>query len=188
LAASLASARSCWRVFLSSDTGVTPVEFCTSANFGRFRTSSPEGASCPNCRSRARIIGELQAYLDESGIHRGSRICAIADFVGQQQEWERIEQLWSQVPAREGITAFHMTEFESHLGPYARRQDPKGATMDNEKTCPKCPNSPKMNKLDRKSIAPDLTRLMLMRSNSGIYLQAFECPNCKLVEFYRIER
>jgi predicted nucleic-acid-binding Zn-ribbon protein len=60
--------------------------------------------------------------------------------------------------------------------------------MDNEKTCPKCPNSPTMNKLDRKSIVPDLTRLMLMRSNVWIYLQAFECPNCKLVEFYRIER
>jgi hypothetical protein len=57
-----------------------------------------------------------------------------------------------------------------------------------EKTCPKCPNSPSMNKLDRKSILPDLTLKAEISEKSGIYLQAYECPHCKLVEFYHIER
>lgn len=68
--------------------------------------------------SRARIICVLKAYLDESGIHQGSRICAIAGFVGTQEEWERIEQLWNSALRTEGIEAFHMAEFENHQGVY----------------------------------------------------------------------
>jgi len=60
--------------------------------------------------------------------------------------------------------------------------------MEKDKTCTKCPNSPKMIKLDRKSITPDLTELMEINTKSGIYLQAVECPHCRLVEFYRIDR
>lgn len=60
--------------------------------------------------SRARMICALKAYLDESGIHSGSRICAIAGFVGEQDEWERIEVQWNRVLMDEGIDAFHIVE------------------------------------------------------------------------------
>jgi len=60
----------------------------------------------------------LKAYLDESGIHQGSRICAIAGFVGAQDEWERIERSWNRALSEAGIDTFHMAEFESRRGPY----------------------------------------------------------------------
>lgn len=80
------------------------------------------------CVSRARMICVLKAYLDESGIHQGSRICAIAGFVGGQEEWEKIERQWNRALSTEGVAAFHMAEFENRQGPYAdwsntRRQD-----------------------------------------------------------------
>jgi|HubBroStandDraft_2_1064218.scaffolds.fasta_scaffold38771_4 hypothetical protein len=60
--------------------------------------------------------------------------------------------------------------------------------MEVEKTCPKCPNSPRMLKLEGKSIVPHLAVDMSISTKSGTYLQAYECPHCRLVEFYRIER
>src|SRR5258705_408694 len=72
-----------------------------------------------NTESRDRIICVLKAYLDESGIHQGSRICAIAGFVATQEEWEKIERLWSRALLDAGIDCFHMAEFENRKGPYA---------------------------------------------------------------------
>jgi hypothetical protein len=45
-----------------------------------------------------------------------------------------------------------------------------------------------MLKLEGKSIVPHLAVDMSISTKSGTYLQAYECPHCRLVEFYRIER
>jgi hypothetical protein len=63
--------------------------------------------------SRRKFIAMLVAYLDESGIHSGSKICAVAGFVGAEEEWVVFERRWKQVLKRAGISAFHMVEFES---------------------------------------------------------------------------
>ena len=61
----------------------------------------------------------LTAYLDESGIHAGSRICAIAGFVGTDEQWDIFERRWKQAIRAEGITQFHMAEFESRLNEFS---------------------------------------------------------------------
>jgi hypothetical protein len=58
-----------------------------------------------------------------------------------------------------------------------------------EKTCPKCPNSPPLNKLDSKNIVPALVPAdFSVSTKTGLYVQPYVCPHCQLVEFYHIER
>jgi hypothetical protein len=71
--------------------------------------------------SRDAVIAMLKAYLDESGIHDGSNVCAVAGFVGRAEEWETLSRNWRRVCAREGVPThegFHMSHFENHLGAY----------------------------------------------------------------------
>ena len=68
--------------------------------------------------SRERMSALLVAHLDESGIHAGSRICAIAGFVGAQEEWGVFERRWRREIEQAGVRQFHMAEFESRQGEF----------------------------------------------------------------------
>lgn len=65
----------------------------------------------------------LVAYMDESGIHAGSRICAIAGYVGPAEEWQTFEHRWKRAITDAGITAFHMATFQSRRGEFAGWSD-----------------------------------------------------------------
>jgi len=76
----------------------------------------------------AKMICVLTAYLDESGIHADSRICAIAGFVGALEEWDLLERRWNAALGAQGVQCFHMARFESRIGEFSswsnsRRED-----------------------------------------------------------------
>jgi len=62
--------------------------------------------------------------------------------------------------------------------------------MANEKTCPKCPGSPPMNKSKVKSVLfavldPEFNRTdSPVSKREGLPIQMYICPNCDLVELY----
>lgn len=66
-----------------------------------------------------KLMAMLVAYLDESGVHSGSRVCAIAGFVGTEDEWATFERRWKRVLKDANVSTFHMAEFESRLGEFA---------------------------------------------------------------------
>jgi len=60
--------------------------------------------------------------------------------------------------------------------------------MDAEKTCPKCPNSIPMGIVATTNIIPSLSVDLSISTKAGLYVQAYRCPQCKLVELYHVER
>jgi hypothetical protein len=54
-----------------------------------------------------------------------------------------------------------------------------------DKTCPKCPNSPVMNATPVVSIIPAMSDERFVNVKCGLPIQAYECPQCHLVELYR---
>ena len=68
--------------------------------------------------SRYKMLTVLIAYMDESGIHGASSVCAIAGLVGTESEWETLERRWRRTVDEEGVSVFHMAEFESRLGEF----------------------------------------------------------------------
>ncbi len=64
------------------------------------------------------MLTVLRAYMDESGIHSASSVCAIAGLVGTESEWETLERRWRRTVDEEGVSVFHMAEFESRLGEF----------------------------------------------------------------------
>ena len=58
-------------------------------------------------------------YLDESGTHAGSEAVAVAGFVSNASKWEAFSEQWSAALKEWGISAFHMTDFESRHGEFA---------------------------------------------------------------------
>ena len=64
------------------------------------------GAVLPDeCRKKVSAL--LNAYFDESGIHRGSPVTFVAGFVGTTREWRDVKKQW--VIAMNGET-FHYKE------------------------------------------------------------------------------
>jgi Protein of unknown function (DUF3800) len=53
----------------------------------------------------------LQAYIDESGIHHESQLCALAGYVGGVRRWSEFERRWGMVLDQDGIEEFHAKEF-----------------------------------------------------------------------------
>jgi hypothetical protein len=58
-----------------------------------------------------------------------------------------------------------------------------------DKTCPKCPNSPVMRVAPVVGIIPaksdEVLSAKVINDACGLPVQAYECPNCHLVELYR---
>ena len=59
--------------------------------------------------------------------------------------------------------------------------------MADEKTCPKCPNSPAMKRMNVLGIIPAMLDDRFTSQTvgkNGYQVQVHECPNCHLVELY----
>src|SRR3954467_5212291 len=52
----------------------------------------------------------LSVYLDESGTHRNSRICAIGGLVATPTQWERLTSEWQKVLNEFGASDFHASD------------------------------------------------------------------------------
>ena len=57
--------------------------------------------------------------------------------------------------------------------------------MAEDKKCPKCPNLPHMMKTEVRPIVPQEPGANTAAKQAESPLQAYECPNCHLIEFYR---
>lgn len=53
----------------------------------------------------------IQAYLDETGIHEGAGICAIAGYFGGQGQWKKIASKWGAIIRCYSVTEFHAKRF-----------------------------------------------------------------------------
>lgn len=51
----------------------------------------------------------MEAYLDESGIHGGARICVVAGYFGRRNHWRHFEAAWTSILVRFGcrLEDFH---------------------------------------------------------------------------------
>jgi hypothetical protein len=60
-----------------------------------------------------KVLAMLQAYLDESGIHEGASIFAIAGYFGGPGQWRKFEILWQETLTKFGIPldGFHGNHF-----------------------------------------------------------------------------
>lgn len=72
-------------------------------------------------RGRDKGVAVLEAYCDESGIHRGAPHCVVAGFVGSSKQWQLFEERWAKAS---GGVMFHGRRFHSRdengsrVGPY----------------------------------------------------------------------
>jgi len=55
----------------------------------------------------------LAAYVDESGIHQGSPAIIVAAYVSTVDQWGRFDREWSDLLRQEGLSCFHMTDYEN---------------------------------------------------------------------------
>jgi len=78
-----------------------------------------------------RILAIMRAYLDESGIHKGADICAIAGYFGDQCAWEKFETEWGSILGDFEVPEFHAKCFwprddkGKRVEPYAGWSDQK---------------------------------------------------------------
>jgi hypothetical protein len=63
----------------------------------------------------SRVFCVLHAYLDESGIHSGSRICVVAGYFGSERQWNRFDVKWRNVLDSFAIEHFHANRFWAHV-------------------------------------------------------------------------
>lgn len=57
----------------------------------------------------------LQAYVDESGTHDGSRHYIVAGYISPADEWEKFDEEWADVLNDYGLKEFHMVDFKNRL-------------------------------------------------------------------------
>lgn len=68
----------------------------------------------------------IQAYLDETGIHEGAGVCAIAGYFGGPGQWKKQGREWAAILKRYDVEEFHAKQFwafDDHgnrVGPYKR--------------------------------------------------------------------
>jgi hypothetical protein len=62
--------------------------------------------------------------------------------------------------------------------------------MESEKTCPKCANFPRMDKMDEmKTVIPATAgyqNSLVVSGAIGVPVEAYRCPQCHLVELYEV--
>jgi hypothetical protein len=56
------------------------------------------------------------------------------------------------------------------------------------KNCPKCPNAVPMGIVANQNVLPSLMPDASFDTKSGLYVQAYRCPTCGLVELYHVKR
>jgi hypothetical protein len=59
-----------------------------------------------------KIFAMIDAYLDESGIHDGAAICAVAGYFGGRSQFRKLEIAWGKILSKYGIPLeeFHATD------------------------------------------------------------------------------
>jgi len=66
---------------------------------------------------RVVMVAQLyQAYLDESGTHRGSQAIVVAGFISNQSEWTSFSEEWKTALDEWQIPKFHMVDFAHNQG------------------------------------------------------------------------
>lgn len=50
-----------------------------------------------------KVLAVIQGYIDETGIHQGSKLCVICGFFGGQGQWRRFEQDWLKALVRYNV-------------------------------------------------------------------------------------
>lgn len=65
-----------------------------------------------------KIIAVFEAYLDESGIHDGARVCVVAGYFGGPGQWKKAERAWKEISLAFGVPHFHAKELWARKGPY----------------------------------------------------------------------
>lgn len=78
--------------------------------------------------SQESYLAVLTAYFDESGIHEGSKVFALAGYLAPQEMWTRLERQWNRTLEEYEISFFHMTDCENGFAqfegwPKAKRQE-----------------------------------------------------------------
>jgi hypothetical protein len=63
----------------------------------------------------------FRSYIDESGIHDGSKFCMIGGYVGRAEEWAIFEKDWQGVLDKYRVCWFHAKEFFSRAHPTYHR-------------------------------------------------------------------
>lgn len=58
----------------------------------------------------------LEAYLDESGIHKGAVFCVVAGYFGRKSQWKWFERRWRSVLIKHGLKLeeFHAKDIVNH--------------------------------------------------------------------------
>ncbi len=72
-------------------------------------------------------MAKLIAYFDESGTDQGSPVVVVAGIVASAKQWSKFDQKWRKLVKAAGVSAFHMTDFESSYGEF------KGWSSDRKK-------------------------------------------------------
>ena len=76
----------------------------------------------PNCQDR--LIMAIRLYGDESE-DKQEKVIAVAGFIGQATEWERLQEEWIARLKPTCVSAYHMTDCEGGWGEFS---DKKGWT------------------------------------------------------------
>ncbi len=53
----------------------------------------------------------MKVCLDESGIHDGAKVCAIAGYFGHDDSWGKFEREWTSVLKKFRVSEYHARRF-----------------------------------------------------------------------------
>lgn len=60
----------------------------------------------------------FKSYMDESGIHGGSKVCVVAGFVASEKCCEGLEYAWRELLKRRHVSVFHSKDFAASRGEF----------------------------------------------------------------------
>jgi len=66
------------------------------------------------------LMAMFSAYFDASGHPNQKSVLTVAGFVSTVQKWSRFDREWNAILKSEGVTFFHMTDFVSNRGEFAK--------------------------------------------------------------------
>jgi hypothetical protein len=74
----------------------------------------------------------IQAYMDETGIHDGAPITAVAGYLASEEMWRKFSEEWTAVLREFGVRVFHATDYENFKGGF------KGWTLEKKVRFAEC--------------------------------------------------
>jgi hypothetical protein len=64
------------------------------------------------------VLDEAYGFFDESGCHGAAKILTVGGWVATLDEWEKFAKQWKVTLKREGVNAFHFTDFDNNRGEF----------------------------------------------------------------------